>query len=201
MPPRKYPDLLSVGNALKHASKLKRILLRRQIPGSVFRMEQSQIFACHRLQKWRSGSLKLCGILLALALLISFINIQYARAVSVHKLTTPLSLEIKHPVKQLLKTRFYRGDMVNSFQSSQFAVTILCPKELAMLIKQLTRGIHLCGLACALVKIITSLAILRRQRQRAIQGAIIGATIFGCAYCAPDSIRALAIWSLGFAPY
>ncbi len=146
-------------------------------------------------------AIKALGMSLFLMLLFSFINGQYARAVGVHKMIAPLSLERRHPVKQLVRSRFYRGDMINSYQRSQFSVTILCPQELALLLRQVARGIHLCGLISGLYRLISGVAALRVSLRPALASIFSGATIFGCAMGAPDYMRALAIWSLGYAPF
>lgn len=146
-------------------------------------------------------ALKAAAFALILTLLISFINAQYARAVGTHKLVAPYSREFAHPVKKLVGARFYRGDMVNSYQPSQFAITVLCPKELALLIKQIARGIHLCGLIAGTFRILCGAAAIKVSFRSAIESLLLGATVFGCALVAPDYIRALAIWSLGYAPF
>ncbi len=144
---------------------------------------------------------KAAGVILILLILFSFINAQYARAVGTHKLLAPLSREIRHPVKKLIRSRFYRGDLINSFQKSQFSVTVLCPQELALLIRQIARGIHLCGLVAGLFRIMCGAAALRISLRSAFQSIGIGATVFGCALLAPEYIRCLSMWSLGYAPF
>lgn len=146
-------------------------------------------------------TLKAMGISLVVVLLFSFINAQYASAVVKHKMLAPLSLEMKHPVKKLMKSRFYRGDMINSHQRNQFSVTVLCPQELGLLIRQVARGIHLCGLVTGLFRAISGLFSLRISWRESLISIAGGATVFGCALLAPDFIRWLAMWSLGYAPY
>ncbi len=146
-------------------------------------------------------AVKAAGFTLIVLLLFSFINAQYARAVGTHKLLAPLSREVRHPVRKLIKSRFYRGDLINSFQKSQFSVTILCPQELALLIRQIARGIHLCGLISGLFRMICGVATLRISLRSALNSIAAGATVFGCALLAPDYIRCLSMWSLGYAPF
>ncbi len=146
-------------------------------------------------------AMRTAGVALILLLLFSFINIQYARAVGTHKMLAPFSLEVRHPVKRLMKSRFYRGDLVNSFQPSQFSITVLCPQELALLIRQIARGIHLSGLAAGVFRIMCGAAALRLSPRAASQSFLSGATVFGCALIAPEYIRSLAMWSLGYAPF
>ncbi len=146
-------------------------------------------------------AIKTAGVTLIVLLLFSFINAQYARAVGTHKLLAPLSREVGHPVKKLLKSRFYRGDLINSFQKSQFSVTVLCPQELALLIRQIARGIHLCGLIAGLFRMICGVANVRISLRSAFDSITKGATVFGCALLAPDYIRCLSMWSLGYAPF
>ena len=134
-------------------------------------------------------------------MLFSFINAQYARAVGTHKMLAPLSLEVKHPVKRLIQSRFYRGDMINSYQRNGFCVTVLCPQELALLIRQIARGIHLCGLTVGVFRIICGAAALRVSLRSAAKSILLGATVSGFAMAAPELIRALAMWSLGYAPF
>ncbi len=144
---------------------------------------------------------KAAGVTLILLLLFSFINAQYARAVGTHKLLSPLSREVRHPVKRLMRSRFYRGDLINSFQKSQFSVTVLCPQELALLIRQIARGIHLCGLIAGLFRIMCGAAALRVSLRSALESVALGATVFGCALLAPEYIRCICVWSLGYAPF
>lgn len=146
-------------------------------------------------------AIKTAGVALIVLLLFSFINAQYARAVGTHKLLAPLSREVRHPVKKLIKSGFYRGDLINSFQKSQFSVTVLCPQELALLIRQIARGIHLCGLTAGLFRMICGVANVRISLRSAFDSITIGATVFGCALLAPDYIRCLSMWSLGYAPF
>lgn len=146
-------------------------------------------------------AIKTCAAVLLFIVLISFVNAQYARAVGTHKLVAPYSRDIGHPVKKLVKARFYRGDMINSYQSSQFSITILCPKELALLLRQIARGIHLCGLIAGTFRILCGAVSIRVSSRSAAESILLGATVFGCALGAPDYIRALAIWSLGYAPF
>lgn len=144
---------------------------------------------------------KAFAFVLLLIVLTSFVNAQYARAVGTYKLLAPYSREIGHPVKKLVKARFYRGDMVNSYQPSQFAITVLCPKELALLIKQVARGIHLCGLIAGTFRMLSGAAGIKVSPRSSFQSILLGATAFGCALAAPTYIRGLAIWSLGYAPF
>ncbi|HNB21496.1 MAG TPA: hypothetical protein PKZ32_03720 [Candidatus Melainabacteria bacterium] len=146
-------------------------------------------------------ALKSAGISLVVVLLFSFVNAQYASAVASHKLVAPLSRQIKHPVRKLLHARFYRGDMVNSYQPSQFSVTVLCPQELALLIRQVARGIHLCGLITGSFRTACGLLSLKKSRREGLESILKGATAFSCALLAPDFLRSLAMWSLGYAPY
>jgi hypothetical protein len=146
-------------------------------------------------------SIKAAGVSLILLLLFSFINAQYARAVGTHKMLAPLSLEVRHPVKKLIRSRFYRGDMINSYQRSQFSVTVLCPQELGLLIRQIARGIHLCGLIAGAFRIMCGAASLRVSLRSAFESIVLGATVFGCALTAPEYIRCLSMWSLGYAPF
>ena len=157
--------------------------------------EQTQLKQIHHL------TIKAAAAAIVVLLLFTFINAQYARAVGTHKLLAPLSREVRHPVKTLIRSRFYRGDMINSYQPSQFSVTVLCPQELALLIRQIARGIHLSGLIAGLYRIMCAAASLRASLRSALQSMLTGATIFGCALMAPDYIRALSMWSLGYAPF
>jgi hypothetical protein len=133
--------------------------------------------------------------------LISFVNAQYARAVGTHKLMAPYSRDVGHPVRELMSARFYKGDMINSYQPSQFAISVLCPKELALLIRQIARGIHLCGLIAGSFRMLHGAASIRISVRSAAESILLGATVFGCGLLAPDYIRSLAIWSLGYAPF
>lgn len=141
------------------------------------------------------------GISLALVLLLSCINAQYASAVVTHKMLAPLSLEVKHPVKKLMRSRYYRGDMINSYQRNQFSVTVLCPQELGLLIRQVARGIHLCGLIAGLFRTICGLSMLRASLRQSLISITMGATVFSCALVAPNCIKWLTSWSLGYAPF
>ena len=151
-------------------------------------------------KKFPHLALKACGLTIMVLLLFSFIDAQYARAVGTHKVTAPLSLEMKHPVKELMQSRFYRGDMINSFQRNQFSVTVLCPQELGLLIRQIAR-IHLCGLTAGIFRIFFGVAALRVSLPSAVKSILLGATVSGVAMAAPECIRALALWSLGYAPF
>ncbi len=146
-------------------------------------------------------SIKAAGVALIVLILFSFINAQYARAVGTHKMLAPLSLEARHPVRDLIRSRFYRGDMINSYQPSQFSITVLCPQELGLLIRQITRGIHLCGLIAGLFRIMCGATSLRVSTRSALESIVLGATVFGCALAAPEYIRGLSMWSLGYAPF
>jgi hypothetical protein len=146
-------------------------------------------------------TLRATGISLVVVLLFSFISTQYASAVVKHKMLAPLSLEMKHPVNKLMKSRFYRGDMVNSYQRNQFSVTVLCPQDLGLLIRQVARGIHLCGLVAGLFRAISGVFSLQISWRESLISIAGGATVFGCALLAPDFIRRLTMWSLGYAPY
>lgn len=146
-------------------------------------------------------TIKAAGVGLAVLLLFSFINAQYARAVGTHKMLAPLSRHVRHPVRKLIQSRFYRGDMINSYQPTQFSITVLCPQELGLLIRQIARGIHLSGLIAGAFRIMCAAASLRVSLRSAVESILLGATIFGCALIAPDYIRGLSIWSLGYAPF
>ncbi len=146
-------------------------------------------------------TIKALGVALSVLLLFSFINAQYARAVGTHKMLAPLSLEVRHPVRKLMQSRFYRGDMINSYQPNQFSITVLCPQELGLLIRQIARGIHLSGLVAGLFRIMCGAASLRVSLRTAIESIALGATVFGCALMAPEYIRCLSMWSLGYAPF
>jgi hypothetical protein len=146
-------------------------------------------------------SIKAAGIALIGLLLFSFINAQYARAVGTHKMLAPFSLQVRHPVRKLIQSRFYRGDMINSYQPTQFSITVLCPQELGLLIRQIARGIHLCGLIAGLFRIICGAASLRISLRSALESIMLGATVFGCALAAPEYMRCLSMWSLGYAPF
>jgi len=113
----------------------------------------------------------------------------------------PLCREVKHPVKRLMKSRYYRGDMINSYQPNQFSVTVLCPQELALLIRQVARGIHLCGLIAGAFRTICGLSALRVSLRESLISITLGATVFSCALLAPDCIKWLTTWSLGYAPF
>jgi hypothetical protein len=145
-------------------------------------------------------TIKALGIALFVLLLFSFINAQYARAVGTHKMLAPLSLAVRHPVRKLMQSRFYRGDMINSYQPDQFSITVLCPQELGLLIRQIARGIHLSGLIAGLFRIMCGAASLRVSLRAASESIVLGATVFGCALMAPEYIRCLSMWSLGYAP-
>lgn len=149
----------------------------------------------------RVFALRMAGMALVLLLLFSFVSAQYARAVGIHKMLAPLSLEVRHPVKRLVKARYFRGDMVNSFQKSHFSVTVLCPQELGMLIRQIARGIHLSGIITGFLRILIAIWTLRNSYRSASVSVLVGATTCGCAAAAPEYIRALSIWSLGYAPF
>lgn len=91
--------------------------------------------------------------------------------------------------------------MVNSYQRNQFSLTILCPQELALLIRQVARGIHLCGLIAGSFRTVYGLASLRVSLRESLISITMGATVFSCALLAPNYIKWLATWSLGYAPY
>lgn len=146
-------------------------------------------------------AMKAAGISLVLILVFSFVNAQYASAVVTHKMLAPLSREIKHPVGKLLKSRFYKGDMINSYQRNQFSVTVLCPQELGLLIRQIARGIHLCGLITGAFRTVIGVLRLKVSMRESMISIAAGATVFGCGLLAPEYIRAIAMWSLGYAPY
>lgn len=146
-------------------------------------------------------SIEAAGVALAVLILFSFINAQYARAVGTHKTLAAQSLEVRQPIRKLIRSRFYRGDMINSYQPSQFSITVLCPQELALLIRQIARGIHLCGLIAGAFRIMCGAASLRISLRSALESIVLGATIFGCALAAPEYIRGLSTWSLGYTPF
>ena len=160
-----------------------------------------RIFGAFQLKRVSQLTIKAASVALAGLLLFTFINAQYARAVGTHKMLTPLSREVRHPVKKLLQSRFYRGDMINSYQPTQFSITVLCPQELGLLIRQIARGIHLSGLIAGAFRLMCAAAALRVSLRSALEATASGATIFGCALLAPDYIRCLSIWSLGYAPF
>lgn len=145
--------------------------------------------------------IKITAIALLTCLLLAFISTQYAKAVGSHKLAGAFISGERHKVSKLLKASYFKGDMVNSFQSSQFSVTILCPQELALLIKQIARAIYLTGFVAGLYAVASGYLSFKNKKTGALRQLVNGATTFGFTAFVPDLICSLAKWSNGYAPF
>ena len=145
---------------------------------------------------------QLGAIVVGLALFFGVVSAQYARALGVARATGAYGVAIPQKISQNQPpVKWTKGDGINSFQSAPFTVSVLCPQELSFLIRVIARGIHLSGMTAGMCRFLSGAAGLRVSPRNSLLSILLGATVFGAASVAPDILRAIASFSLGYLPF